>query len=99
MIQDARFHSPRVALDSLADEREMMAHAGGQPSIISASFAGKSSTARILGMQPDKFHLHGVSVAQHGAVSMNRVELQIWLPREFGLYVSVQVLSNPNTTF
>lgn len=85
VVQDARFHSLRAALDSLTEEKKndgavvilQGAHARGQSSITSASFAGKSRTARILRMQPDKFHLDGVSVAQHGIYSMNGVELQI----------------------
>ncbi|KAJ5204653.1 polyketide synthase [Penicillium cinerascens] len=86
---------------------------GAQSSITSASLAGKSRTevmdilgthimgrtARILGMQSDKFHMDGVSVARHGVDSMIGVELQTWLFKEFGVQISVQVLSNPNTTF
>lgn len=55
--------------------------------------------ARILGLQTEKFKVKGVSVANHGADSMIGVELQSWLFKEFGAQVSVQVLSNPNTTF
>lgn len=55
--------------------------------------------ARILGMQADSFQLDNVSVASHGVDSMIGVELQSWLFKEFGLQISVQVLSNPNTTF
>lgn len=56
-------------------------------------------TSRILGMQPEKFKLEGMSVANHGLDSMISIELQRWLFTEFGLQTNVQVLSNPNTTF
>ncbi|KAK7418008.1 hypothetical protein QQZ08_011405 [Neonectria magnoliae] len=55
--------------------------------------------ARILGSQADDFKYDGVSVASHGIDSMIGVELQSWIFKEFGLRVSVQVLSNANTTF
>ncbi|KAI0465543.1 putative polyketide synthase [Xylaria cf. heliscus] len=81
--------------------------------ITSASLAGKSRTeildiigthianrtARILGMELDKLQLDGMSVARQGVDSMIGVELQTWLFKEFGVQISVQVLSNPNTTF
>ncbi|KAI1823680.1 putative polyketide synthase [Xylaria intraflava] len=87
--------------------------ASGRGTITSASLAGKSRTevleiigtyianrtARILGMEPDKFQLDGMSVARQGVDSMIGVELQTWLFKEFGVQMSVQVLSNPNTTF
>lgn len=50
-------------------------------------------------MQPEKFRLDDVSVAQHGVESMIGVELQTWMLREFGVQVSVQALSNPKITF
>ncbi|KAI1323180.1 putative polyketide synthase [Xylariaceae sp. FL0255] len=81
--------------------------------VTSASLAGKSRTevldiigahiatrtARILGLETDKFQLDGMSVARHGVDSMIGVELQTWLFKEFNVQISVQVLSNPNTTF
>ncbi|KAI0508529.1 putative polyketide synthase [Xylaria bambusicola] len=79
----------------------------------SASLVGKSRTevlnlvgshianrtARILGMDSEKFQLDGISVARQGVDSMIGVELQTWLFKEFDVQVSVQVLSNPSTTF
>jgi hypothetical protein len=56
-------------------------------------------TARILGMQPEQFAVEDASVASQGIDSMIGVELQSWLFREFGLRVSIGVISNPNTTF
>lgn len=69
MIQDALFHSLRVALDSLANEKEMMEQLEEHMGLMWGFQS--SRTARILGIQPDKFHLDGVPVVQHGTDSMN----------------------------
>lgn len=88
-------------------------HGGGGSGDFTASLAGLAEdealeaigrhiaarAARILGAPADGFVLEGASVASHGIDSMIGVELQAWLFKEFGLQLSVQVLSNPKTTF
>ncbi|KAH8589614.1 hypothetical protein B0O99DRAFT_522829 [Bisporella sp. PMI_857] len=111
--RDARMSSVRTSLE--AKQKEMGATATGQGSnrSFAATLDGLPEdemlkalgvhiverAARILGLEPDKFQLDGMSVANHGVDSMIGVELQRWLFTEFGLQVSVTTLSDPNTTF
>ncbi|KAH8196090.1 hypothetical protein TruAng_009746 [Truncatella angustata] len=112
--QDARMRSVRQALEALtaaagkAGGQQDGAGAGftstlaGLPEEEALNAIGLhviERAARILGSQADSFQLDGVSVASHGVDSMIGVELQSWLFKEFGLRMSVQVLSNPKTTF
>ncbi|KAI0128332.1 putative polyketide synthase [Xylariales sp. AK1849] len=78
-----------ATLDGLSEDEVLKA--------IALHIVGRA--ARILGSQADSFKLDKASVASHGIDSMIGVELQSWLFKEFGLQISVQVLSNPNTTF
>ncbi|ORY68265.1 putative polyketide synthase [Pseudomassariella vexata] len=113
-MHDARMTTVRAALDSIsaasgAEGQEGTGSGGG----FVATLAGKTEeealndigvhiinrTARILGLQPEGFKMEEVSVANHGIDSMIGVELQSWLFKEFGLQVSIQTISNPNTTF
>jgi acyl carrier protein len=55
--------------------------------------------ARILGAQAETFQYDNASVSSHGIDSMIGVEFQSWLFKEFGVQISVQVISNMNTTF
>ncbi|KAF2972303.1 hypothetical protein GQX73_g1322 [Xylaria multiplex] len=85
----------------------------GAATVTPASLVGKSRTevldilaahiairtARILAMESDRLQLDGISVARQGVDSMIGVELQTWLFKEFGVQASIQILSNPNTTF
>ncbi|KAJ5319929.1 polyketide synthase [Penicillium antarcticum] len=59
----------------------------------------REASSTLAAEAPDKFQMDGVSVARHEVDSMIGVELQTWLFKEFGVQISVQVLSNPNTTF
>lgn len=112
-VNDARLSSVREAVDALAAESGAARRQDGAGGGFVAGLAGLSEeevlralavhivarTARILGMQPEQFAVDGASVASHGVDSMIGVELQSWLFKEFGLQISIQVLSNLNTTF
>lgn len=114
-LHDARLASVRAALDDIAAAAQSSGTQGqdGARAGFLATLVGKtdsetvdtlashivSRTARILGMQPDNFDIQDKSVAQHGVDSMIGVELQSWLFKELGLQISIQVLSNANTTF
>jgi hypothetical protein len=113
-MRDARISSLREAIDELLSDRVNagQTRASGVSNIMS-DLAGKpenelitalaqhiiNRTARILGYPAEKFKAEGASVASHGVDSMIGVELQTWLYKELGLQFSVQVLSNPQTTF
>ncbi|GJC78246.1 reducing polyketide synthase DEP5 [Colletotrichum liriopes] len=56
-------------------------------------------SARILGAQAEDFQYESISVSSHGIDSMIGVELQSWLFKEFGVQVSIQIISGTNTTF
>jgi hypothetical protein len=113
-MRDARISSLREVIDELLSDRVNagQTRASGVSNIMS-DLAGKpenelitalaqhiiNRTARILGYPAEKFKAEGASVASHGVDSMISVELQTWLYKELGLQLSVQVLSNPQTTF
>jgi hypothetical protein len=113
-MRDARISSLREAIDELLSDHVNagQTRASGVSNIMS-DLAGKpenelitalaqhiiNRTARILGYPAEKFKAEGASVASHGVDSMIGVELQTWLYKELGLQLSVQVLSNPQTTF
>ncbi|RYP25026.1 hypothetical protein DL765_000254 [Monosporascus sp. GIB2] len=111
-LHDARLAPVRTELDAIAADPgsqqkqdsagAFLASLAGKPeeevlAALGAHIAGR--TARILGAQADGFKLDEASVASYGVDSMIGVELQSWLFKEFALQISVQVLSNPNTTF
>lgn len=113
-LNDARISSVRKAVDELlTGSGGQKQGQGGAGLNFVASLAGLDEceilaaigqhiinrSARILGYPPEKFKLEGASVASHGVDSMIGVELQTWLFKELSLELSVQVLSNPTTTF